>query len=558
MEPLELVVLDGPAAVAPLRLRPGTVCTIGRGRAADLHLPDHPEVSRAHARIADDGTAWTIEDLGSRNGTEVDGRMLPTERARPLGGGSRMRIGPWLVEARLPSARPASTMTIDDAASRSLHLTSVQPEALPRATSSERLHALIDAVERLVVASDTASAIALALEAVLAGSSYDRAGILQPAGGADVADRFARVEIAATLDRRTGRPLASDRFLVSRSLLRAAEGGGVVRLEDRPDIAVTQAVLDDGTKAALCLRLPGGADHEQRFLYLDSIDRAVVADDEAASFAAGVARVLGLALERLAAESRRRELQTARDVQETLMPPARGTVRAAGDAATGFVHYEMRSSAGREVAGDLFGILPTGRGRVAAFLGDVSGKGAGPALLMASTLAYLNARLGGDAGDDDAAAAMAAVDRHLVDSTPEGMFVTLWLAVIDPASGEAELVTAGHDHAVLVSAGGAARDCEAGHGSLAGIPGSDYEAQTTALAEGDRLVVFSDGVLEQPGAGGGTGDRFGRKRVHEILAGSTSAADDVDRLLDALRTHAGTDRFHDDVTVASIEWRRDD
>ena len=65
-----LAVLDGPAAGRSLPLRSGI---LGRGRSADLTLPD-PTLSRRHLRVVVDGTGVRVEDLGSRNGTRVDGR----------------------------------------------------------------------------------------------------------------------------------------------------------------------------------------------------------------------------------------------------------------------------------------------------------------------------------------------------------------------------------------------------------------------------------------------------------------------------------------------------
>jgi serine phosphatase RsbU (regulator of sigma subunit) len=78
----------------------------------------------------------------------------------------------------------------------------------------------------------------------------------------------------------------------------------------------------------------------------------------------------------------------------------------------------------------------------------------------------------------------------------------------------------------------------------------DYPASARPLKRGERLVVFTDGVVEQPGAGGAA---LGKDAALGVLARAASPEDDVRRLLEAVQTHAAGP-LADDVTIASFAF----
>ena len=94
-QPPILTIISGlPAGAYPLQ--PGETI-VGRSSDADLQLK-HPEISRQHCRLHWDGvTTCTIEDLGSRWGTKVNGAPLSSEVRAPLQTGDRIHIGPVYV-----------------------------------------------------------------------------------------------------------------------------------------------------------------------------------------------------------------------------------------------------------------------------------------------------------------------------------------------------------------------------------------------------------------------------------------------------------------------------
>jgi sigma-B regulation protein RsbU (phosphoserine phosphatase) len=235
------------------------------------------------------------------------------------------------------------------------------------------------------------------------------------------------------------------------------------------------------------------------------------------------------------------EIRAAREAQIRLMPEPRGTL--------GAFEYAMVNQPGSTVAGDLFDVVPLPDGRLAFFLGDVMGKGAGAAILMATIQSALRSALThGDAPHE----AMMHANESACDRSGDGEFLSLFLGVIDPAAGRLDFVDAGHGLWLVAEAGASARriECEGGH--LLGIEASAvYATESVPFPPGSRVLSFSDGLIEQPDP---AGEQFGFDRAIEAIAGSGSARDDVRAMAAAVREHADTDVLADDFTVASVHY----
>ena len=95
----------------------------------------------------------------------------------------------------------------------------------------------------------------------------------------------------------------------------------------------------------------------------------------------------------------------------------------------------------REVGGDFFNYFALDNGQIALLVGDVAGKGVGAALLMANVQATLRARL---PLERDLAALVDAIDRDVDERTPGGVYVTLFVGILDPRSHTLRYVNAGH------------------------------------------------------------------------------------------------------------------
>jgi PAS domain S-box-containing protein len=199
-----------------------------------------------------------------------------------------------------------------------------------------------------------------------------------------------------------------------------------------------------------------------------------------------------------------------------------------------------------DVGGDFFDWQEPAPGMLTLTLGDVMGKGMPAAILMSAVRTALRAA----AQLPSAAATVQSVAR-LIDADLERAeaFATLFHARLELASGTLRYVDAGHRLAFVRHADGTITPFGPGGLPLAVLPDQQFSESTLALAAGDTLVVFSDGVLDLH-------DEIGRvEEVGGLLAGAVSAQEVVDRLSTPATPATGATRLSDDVTVLAL-WRR--
>jgi sigma-B regulation protein RsbU (phosphoserine phosphatase) len=262
-----------------------------------------------------------------------------------------------------------------------------------------------------------------------------------------------------------------------------------------------------------------------------------------------VATQMGLALENAALlEIARREAQQARDleiarqVQQSLYPS--DLPRAAG------WEFTAASLPARAVGGDYFDLFEIAPGFLAVALGDVSGKGLGASLLMARTHAMI--RGGMPRGMGNLATLMEELNESLVASTPMTMYVTLFVGILETASGRLRYVNCGHLPPMLVGTGETlpAR-LEEGGTVLGMLEGSSYREGEARLEPGALLVLFSDGITE---ATGGAGEMFGESGLREALSRSRdlAACDIAPKVLEAVREFVGGGEQSDDISLLIV------
>ena len=159
-----------------------------------------------------------------------------------------------------------------------------------------------------------------------------------------------------------------------------------------------------------------------------------------------------------------------------------------------------RMNTAKEVGGDFYDFFFAGSGRLAIVMADVSGKGVPAALFMMRAKATIQGLLKGGMAVADAV--VAANDR-LAESNDANMFVTAWIGVVDIATGNVEYVNAGHNPPLVKRADGTIEYLSGKSGPpLAAISGASYRPKTLKLADGDGIILYTDGVTEavNPGA----------------------------------------------------------
>ena len=148
----------------------------------------------------------------------------------------------------------------------------------------------------------------------------------------------------------------------------------------------------------------------------------------------------------------------------------------------------------KSVGGDYYDCIPLPDGRYALVIADVAGKGVPAALLVSSFHAYLTAYLEATIPLVDLA---RRLNRVISRASTEDKFITAFLALLTPATGSIESVNAGHNPVFLRRADGTLRELTQG-GVPLGMLDIDfpYQSETLTLANGERLLLYTDGIPE--------------------------------------------------------------
>jgi len=211
------------------------------------------------------------------------------------------------------------------------------------------------------------------------------------------------------------------------------------------------------------------------------------------------------------------------------------------------------------VGGDFYDAEVLPDGRLAVLVGDMAGHGAASAGQAAGLRFGWRTLL---AVDPSPATMLPALNRQLArpELRAEGLFASLVHVVIGP-DGRGEFALAGHPPPLLLGRDGCAPLRPDGMGPLLGVMDrAEWPTTAIALAPGETLVAFTDGLIEarrvpgDPARGTGESEVFGVERACAILEGERAVAVQarVERLVDAARRHDGG-RLRDDVVVLAVE-----
>ena len=505
---------------------------------SDLHLPSG-EVSRDHAEIVRDASAFVLRDRGSRYGTFVNDQEV---KEHTLADGDHIRLGRsggaemvfLLAETPSPTEETAET-SMGPSAIGNLRQMAALLEGL-RAQGSGRV---LDEVLALVVDS-----------AIVVGGAERGFVMLSGASG----------ELEFKVGRGRGRvTLPGSRFETSRNIPVEVFKTGQARIEadllEGDLVDKHQQTVALGIRNVLCVPLKlvryvdraAGPAEERRIgvLYLDSREKGTllasqtrVALESLATHAAVAIENAQLYRETLEKARMEQEMQTAAEIQQALLP----TPTKHG----GYFDAAAETLPCRTIGGDFFDYIELSDGGFGFTVGDVSGKGP-PAALLGAMLQGMFTAQGFAAGGP--AETIARVNGAMVRRSVESRFVTLFYGALYP-DGRLTYCNAGHNPPFLVGKGGTKRLDKGG--MIVGVfDGIDFEEQTLTLQPGDVLVVFSDGVSE---ALNPQGEQFEDARILETLTETTAgnAQERLQALFASVRAFTAGAPQSDDVTVLVV------
>jgi sigma-B regulation protein RsbU (phosphoserine phosphatase) len=239
------------------------------------------------------------------------------------------------------------------------------------------------------------------------------------------------------------------------------------------------------------------------------------------------------------------DLAIARDIQNNLLPPQTPRVRGLDM----FTSYRPA----KEIGGDYYDFLPVDDRHMSLVVADASGKSIPAALVMSTTRAILRFVAPGNLS---AAETLTRVNSILSVDIPKGMFVTAYYVILDPIDNTMLCASAGHTPLLIARGDGSVEMLNPGGIALGFDPGPIFQRsireQRVKLAAGDRVLLYTDGVVECVNT---ANEEYSDRRLREFLRRNRelSSHDFVGALMADLERHRGAADMHDDTTIVTFK-----
>jgi phosphoserine phosphatase RsbU/P len=515
--------------------------SVGRSSAAELCFPEDAGLSRQHFAFEPEGEEWTVQDLGSKNGTFVNN--IPLKARLILTAGDRITAGHLVIVYSPEDSKAAQRVVVFEGTDNSSPSTSTVVTSLEGALSNQTLaferagpkgsaplQALIRAGQELSENRPLEELFQVILDLAIQAVNAQR-GVLLALEGEELVPRAHK----------------GDGFRISTAVRDRV-------LKEKSSVLVRDAQLDDAFKGRMSIveqkvhtmmAVPlQTKDRIIGLIYVDSpfVLREFTKDDlnlltVMASICAVRIENARLALIEEGERMLRRDLAQAADIQGRSLPSEAPVVE--GHDVAGF------NVPCRTVGGDYYGFYPYADGRLGLALGDVSGKGMPASLMMMALHARLQV-LAEDPGN--LSGFMSRLNKATCANCPSNRFITFFFSVLNTATGEFAFANAGHNPPIIIRASGEFEMLEGGGPVLGILPIAPYSEMHAQLNPGDILVIYSDGVTE---ANNLRYEEFDEQRLIDTLVQyrTESAANIVGAVTKALTEFAAGAPQADDITL---------
>lgn len=561
----------GDSVVELSRLR----TTIGRSARNDLCVED-PFASRLHAEVRSRGDSYWLSDLGSANGTLLNGSRMTNPMQ--LQDRDVIRIGETEIEyserADTAPAKGRTSILLSD--SHDSH----KPEATISASSRNSAANLLSSLESSsrthftpipgraqLIEDDTMAVISRvsltllsplsledtliqAMECVFDAVPADRGYIMLLETRDDDPNAEPELVCKAQKARSDLEESLSD-VQISRSISdQVLKQGASVLTSDAqqdPRFQEHRSIMLGGLRSVMAVPI-AVENRVSGLIYVDNpfhTNRFTERDLQLLTLIAGVAaiRVENMRLLEVQNEQRRlaNELAVASEIQLRLHPATPPAIEGYDMIGVSFPCYE--------VGGDYYDFIEKRDGRCVIALGDVSGKGTGAALLMSSVHAAVRAhtttRL-------SACEVVTEINQYIYDNTPANRYVTMFYSELDPRTHQLTYINAGHNPPLLVRTTGEVTRLDIGGFPVGITPFGEYREGWAELEAGDVLVIYSDGASESLNE---AEEEFGEARMIEIVQKHRhrTAAGIRDRIDEALTKFVGNAETVDDLTLVIVK-----
>lgn len=537
------------------------------GRHPECHIQiDSNMVSRKHCRVFRDGSRFLVEDMGSGNGTTVNGVRIVN--ATPLAHDDRVKLGPILIRfvdqaggpnrpspqtggggsgvLRAGSPPPAFKFNLSDDADDSATITGslagdsgrfgaldVQPAA--------KLGGILEISRTLAGTVDLNSLLPKILDTLFSiFPSADRGCIL-------LKDAATGQMIPRAIKHRRAdddESVKLSRTIVNKVL---ADKAGVLSADAASDsrFQASESIANFTIRSMMCVPLLGLDGEPLGIINIDTQNPVKQFQKDDLDLLMAVAGQAALSYEnaRLVVsytekQKQDNEMQIAAGVQRALLPEHLPQVPGYEFSAT----YESAQAVG----GDYYDCLLLPGDRVALAFGDVAGKGVPASLVMSRLSSVVQCTMEfveevGEAG--------ARINEHMCANAVEGRFVTFTLAIIDLKSHEMSLIIAGHMSPMIRRTDGTTEEFPE---EMIGLPlgvvaGMTYEVRRRTLQPGETVVIYTDGVSE---AMNPASDLYGTDRLREMIGKNSAEPAKLGQVILAdVKRHANGRPQNDDITL---------
>jgi sigma-B regulation protein RsbU (phosphoserine phosphatase) len=234
-----------------------------------------------------------------------------------------------------------------------------------------------------------------------------------------------------------------------------------------------------------------------------------------------------------------RDMSVAASIQQKILPKSLPSI-------TGFDIAGINIPS-KFVGGDYFDCIPLPGGKYALVIADVAGKGIPAALLVSSLHAYLSAYLETTMSLVDLA---ARLNKVICQASTDDKFITAFIALLSPETGEVDAVNAGHNPVYWLRNDGAIREIKA-EGIPFGMLDLDlpYKNEKFTLDKGERLLLYTDGIPEATSEQGTLYESVAP--LQDFLAQRKTVRADafIKDLIDDIKKFTGNAPQSDDITA---------
>lgn len=544
---------------------------------AETVIGRHPEctfqinsnmVSRKHAKVVKSGEQFVVEDLGSGNGTFVNGKKI--EGPTVLTHDDRIKLGPILLRFEAPeiaAAKPGPRPDAPAAAAPAAPATKATEFNVDVSEGDEDTSTIMGTADRssafgkLEVNPEAKLKGVLEISRALAGTAdlnallpkildtlfvifphADRGCVLfnDPATG--------KLVPRAMKHRRAG---DDETVKLSRTILKTVleQKTGILSADAANDsrFEASESISNLTIRSMMCVPMLSLAGEPMGIINIDTqnafnqfraedLDLLVAVAGQAA-MSYEQANLLVTAMEK---QKQDKEMNIAMGVQRSLLP----TELPKPDGWEIYASYDTAQAVG----GDYYDVFMLEDGKhVCLAFGDVAGKGV-PASLVMSRIATVVTNV--MTFVTDVQEAILRINHQMCTRAVEGRFVTFVLAVIDLESGEMKVANAGHMPIMIRKTDGAIEEFgdEAIGVPIGVIDEYPYDVLTRTVEKGETCVIYTDGVSE---AMNHNSDLYGVDRLRELMQASTGGhADELGKtILADVRKFADGRPQNDDITI---------